>query len=159
MEAATAVDQHQLHDCNKGVFFNVGRTTPFRQLGRIINYDYARLNVGNGLDTTTGIFVAPVGGVYAFHFNGYYKDIPFTFADHAEVNIYLNGSKLIGKTTKSQKYGSLPFSIVLNLVSCNSIAAVLRMDHIFDNQNMHTQFCGYLLKKEESTCCPSTIPE
>ena len=145
LEAASVGPQKSNDDSNKGVFFNAGRTSPFNQTGSVINYNYVRLNVGNGLDPATGIFKVPIDGVYAIHFNGYYKDEAFTLSDHAEVNLILNGTKLIGKTTSGPKYGSFSFSVVLSLISGDTICAVLRYGHIIDNRNMHTQFSGYLL--------------
>ena len=137
-----------LEEAAVGVFFNACCTTPFSQTGSVINYNCVRLNVGNGLDPDTGTFKVTVGGLYAFHFNGYYKDEPFTLrrtTDHAEVNLILNGIKLIGKTTSGPKYGSFSLSVVLALISGDTIYAVLRYGHIVDNRNMHTQFTGYLL--------------
>ena len=158
LEAAARAGRPQPNN-ERGVYFNAGRTFPFSLIGHTINYDFVRLNIGNGLDASTGVFTAPVGGIYAFHFNGYYKDMPLTLSDHAEVNIMLNSSKIVGKTKSYRKYGSLSFSAVLNLDSGETISAVLRMGHIFDNYNFHTQFSGYLLKKSESTYCPSTLVE
>ena len=144
---AAIFDRQQSNE-SSCVFFNAFRTSPFSQPSRPINYNHVRLNVGNGLDATTGVFTAPVGGVYVFHFNGYYnKNKAFDFCDHAEVNLIHNGTKLIGKTTSGSKYGSFSFSVVLSLISGDTICAVLRYGHIIDNRNMHTQFSGYLLKK------------
>ena len=134
-----------LEEAAVGVFFNACCTTPFSQTGSVINYNCVRLNVGNGLDPDTGIFKVTVGGLYAFHFNGYYKDEPFTLrrtTDHAEVNLMLNGTKLIGKTTSGPKYGSFSFSVVLSLISDDTVCAVLRYGHIV---TQFTQFTGYFL--------------
>ena len=96
--------------------------THFSQTYIVINYNYIQLNIGYGLDPFTDIFKIAVGGIYAFHFNSYWKDKPFaryrTNSDQAdEVYVILNGIKLIGKTTSGTKCGSFSLSVVLSFIS------------------------------------------
>lgn len=35
----------------------------------LLDYDFAKVNLGNALDVTTGIFIAPVRGLYFFYFS------------------------------------------------------------------------------------------
>jgi hypothetical protein len=36
---------------------------------QVIIFDYVRTNIGNGYDTSTGIFTTPTSGVYVFYVN------------------------------------------------------------------------------------------
>ena len=45
----------------------------------LINCELAYINVGNGLDLSSGKFKAPVAGTYAIHFNALLSSFLFSF--------------------------------------------------------------------------------
>ena len=50
-----------------GVYFYVGRNSDYNSTRTVIPYEKERLNIGGGLDLTTGIFTAPTNGRYQFN--------------------------------------------------------------------------------------------
>ena len=73
----------------KSVHFFVQRNNLLPQNG-IIPYDLERLNVGGALNGKTGVFTAPVAGVYQFEFSGC-KD---GSGDYLEVKLFVNGNDI-----------------------------------------------------------------
>ncbi len=64
-----------------------------------MTYNHVRANVGNSIDIETGIFTAPVDGVFRFSFAGIlYSDESFGPGD---VRAYKNGHSFYRSYTKS----------------------------------------------------------
>ena len=62
-----------------------------------ITYHGAYTNLGNGLNTSGGSFVAPVSGIYYFHFQGLTDT-----GDANLINIKLNG-KIVASTFRNKR--------------------------------------------------------
>jgi len=53
------------------IHFHVQRTTPFNGENKIVRpYEIGLLNQGGAMNTTSGVFKAPVNGIYYFSFRG-----------------------------------------------------------------------------------------
>jgi hypothetical protein len=70
------------------VHFYVQRSSNFNTMLTPIPYDLARLNEGNAMNLTTGVFTAPRTGIYFFSFTGLAH---FYTARVLGVGLYVNG--------------------------------------------------------------------
>ena len=58
----------------QNVAFGAFRNSNWVTSSTTMNYDGTYVNLGNGLDISTGIFSAPIAGMYVFHFNALCDD-------------------------------------------------------------------------------------
>ncbi len=72
------------------IHFYVKRNSYFNSAGSVIPFQLARLNEGDAFDLTSGIFTAPVPGVYHFQISGLKP------GDSSDLSIFLqlNGNNL-----------------------------------------------------------------
>lgn len=65
----TFIGNVQLKEADTVNFF-AQKNTSFSNADNTIPFDTAILNVGNAMNTATGVFTAPVAGIYHFEFSG-----------------------------------------------------------------------------------------
>ena len=71
------------------VYFSVGRNSSFNS-DTLFTYDYEKLNIGNGMNASSGIFTAPISGTYFFIF----FSIPDNNYAFLWFNLFLNDVQL-----------------------------------------------------------------
>jgi len=128
----------------------VQRNSSFKAERAVIPFQVERLNEGEGMDLKSGVFTAPVPGIYHFEFSGS-KDKSTIMLD---IYLQLNGEN-IGHTCayepamKNEETASLSASLRLKagdrvrlFIDYNSI--------LFDDQYHRTHFTGWLVEEDLS---------
>jgi C1q-related factor len=128
------------------VYFHVQRNSSYYTTGTIIPFHIARLNVGGGMNITSGIFTAPKSGIYFFSFSAVKED-PATAGMY--VDLYLNSTNIargFGQGALGHYTASL--SSTLSLKSGDRISLLLTLGQLWDTTACHTNFNGILLQEE-----------
>jgi len=137
----------------KNVFFYAQRNSPFFPFNAVIPFELERLNEGGAFNLASGVFTAPVPGIYHFEFHGV-KDQSISYLD---IILQLNGNTFSAITTG-----------VTGTMDTLSLSATLRLKandqvNLFNwkNSNPHptgalhdvdylhlTHFSGWLLEED-----------
>ncbi len=138
------------------VHFYVQRNSNFDTRNTPIPFELARVNEGNAMDLTSGIFTAPRPGIYFFSFTGVarlYNPSPVNLNSH----LYLNGN-LIGMSNVQESYGfvdqlsPLTLHSTLNLKKGDQLWVTIdysvSSSHLFDDSYHYTHFTGFMLKED-----------
>jgi hypothetical protein len=139
------------------VHFYVQRNYDFSTRDTPIPFDLARVNEGNAMDLTSGIFTAPRPGIYFFSFTGQAK-FPTSSSDvKLGVGLYLNGNR-IGtgfveeENTAGYIYIPLTLQLTLNLKKDDQVWMEINWQstgaYLYDNSNHHTHFTGFMLQED-----------
>jgi len=122
-------------------------------MNAVIPFELARLNEGEAMNLTSGIFTAPVPGIYHFEFSG----VKASTATSLFIFLQVNGVD-IGRTNSNQpstgSYDSLSLSASLRLkandrVNLYNYGAGNYGFVLYDNDLYHdTHFTGWLVEEE-----------
>jgi hypothetical protein len=140
------------------VHFYVQRNSNFNTKYTPIPFDLARVNEGNAMDLTTGIFTAPRNGIYFFSFSGL-ADFPTASSEVGlGVILYLNGERIGAgyveeSNTVANQNSPLTVQSTLNLKSGDQvwmeIDVISTETSLNDNSyNHNNHFTGFMLEEE-----------
>ena len=98
-------------------------------------------NIGSHYNTSTGIFTAPIEGVYFFAFNVYQDN-----ANDGQVDMYIGSQSVFTERGRSDgaSYDTLSGGTVLKLSASNQVKLSVTLNSIYIDTNVHS-FCGYLI--------------
>ena len=131
----------------EGVHFYVQRKTNFEDNAATVTFELQRLNAGGGMNLKTGVFTAPVPGIYFFSFIGIRDDSSIS---GIEITLRLNKAK-VGMAVATAGLGSFSISIhaTLKLKAGDRVYLVKDMGNKLREDSRHlSHFSGHLLKEE-----------
>ncbi|XP_056599950.1 cerebellin-2-like [Triplophysa dalaica] len=118
-------------------------TGPFEE-SRTLVYQKIFSNIGNAYDSNTGVFTAPVKGVYFFRFYGH-SHAGNTMA----VSLYKNNEQQCSvyfHKTQSAPNGNGSNGVVLTLEKADKVHTELWKDSwVYDDESSFTSFSGFML--------------
>ena len=139
------------------VHFYVQRNTEFNTKSTPIPFDLAVVNEANAMNLASGIFMAPVTGIYYFSFTGVAEFPASSSRLYLIVGLYLNGDN-IGRgdaqeaNTVSDQYGQLTAQLTLNLKKGDQIwlqiTDISSGVNLYDDNYHYTHFTGFMLQEE-----------
>jgi hypothetical protein len=149
----------------KMVAFDAFRDKPFHEDQKYITFDGMKVNVGGAFNPDTGMFKAPVAGVYSFSFHGLTQDGTATYVKlvHREANktewenvagTYRRHEKEEDEENKAPNSnnilknaeGMLALSVLLELGKGDEVAVYSYHGNLRDGGWHYTHFTGYLLR-------------
>ena len=139
------------------VHFYVQRSNLFDTESTPIPFDLERVNVGNAMDLTTGIFTAPRPGIYFFSFTGLAHFSASNFKVNLGVSLILNGDRIgSGWVEEANTVAAqlLPLTIqsTLNLKKGDQVwAGIVAMgsgSFWADNSIHFNHFTGFMMEEE-----------
>jgi len=112
----------------------------------VIPFELERLNEGGAMKAASGIFTAPVPGIYHFQFSCTAERGDQTTLD---VQIQLNGKKVgMAMTSSHERYFSTSLTASLRL-KVNDRVNLYKSDGILhDSIGHHTDFAGWLVEED-----------
>ena len=139
------------------VHFYVQRSNLFDTESTPIPFDLERVNVGNAMALTTGIFTAPRPGIYFFSFTGLAHFSASNFKVNLGVSLILNGVRIgSGWVEEANTVAAqlLPLTIqsTLNLKKGDKVWVQIGFQstsvRLADNVDHYTHFTGFMLEEE-----------
>lgn len=124
--------------------------------GTIIPYQWTLININNALDVKTGVFKAPIDGIYYFYFTAIKAERDGFYTDHLQVELQLNGTFIAESNVKSKdRFGLYPVYLqaTVKLKAWDNVGVVLIEGGIheeysldFEKQDHGTEFIGFLIE-------------
>ncbi|KAA0719482.1 Cerebellin-2 Precursor [Triplophysa tibetana] len=118
-------------------------TGPFEE-SRTLVYQKIFSNIGNAYDSNTGIFTAPVKGVYFFRFYGHSQR-----GNRMAVSLYKNNEQqcsVFYDKTQSSPNGNGSNGVVLTMEKADKVHTQLWKDSwVYDDEQTFTSFSGFML--------------
>ncbi len=139
------------------VHFYVQRNSPFNKTETPIPFDLTRVNEGNTMNLTSGIFTAPRPGIYFFSFTGLARLDSSSSLAWFNSYLYLNGN-LIGMSLVQEnkspvdQWSPLTLQSTLKLIKGDQLWVQIEYSdsssYLLDNEYHHTHFTGFMLEEE-----------
>ncbi len=128
------------------VHFYVQRQSDFEE-NTIIPFEVERLNVGRALELSTGIFTAPVSGIYHFGFSCL-KHSKFPYTD---ILLQLNGVNVgiaTSNTEAGRAFSTISLHASLKLKKGDRVNLYKENGALRDSGSHYTHFLGWLMEED-----------
>jgi hypothetical protein len=111
----------------------------------VIPYDAFEVEMGGGMNLATGVFTAPVSGIYVFT-GTWFDNSRDTDTGYAWVYIRKNGSLVIGAMHSGRTdVNSFGMTVLVSLVKGDTVATDLDNAHLFSDDHRRIHFTGQLI--------------
>ena len=131
----------------QNVHFYVQKSTGFSTIGAIVPFDVERLNIGGGMNLTSGIFSAPKAGIYIFSFKGTGIHTGGGWTGFSFVSLDRNGESVARGSSRvdgTRGFLTVSLHVTLQLDMGDQISMILSDGQLTDG---YTQFMGSLLEE------------
>ncbi|XP_067342071.1 cerebellin-1-like isoform X3 [Channa argus] len=141
-----AEEAERLNTESRKVAFSAALTTagkigPFNTETQLI-YKRVFTNIGGGYNSDTGIFTAPVKGVYYFRFTAFNNKN----GEWLAVNLYHNSQKILHNSELANGHTSISNGLVLQLEQGSTVSLRLQINcGLYDDTSSLNTFSGFLL--------------
>lgn len=94
------------------MYFNVQKKLTHNNVSTVLPYDVEILNVGNGFNTSSGIFTAPCAGTYYFSFT---SSVDNTSDDFLWLSLQLNNVQVANCSPNGMHSCNIPYTVKLKV--------------------------------------------
>ena len=124
-----------------GIYFNVEKNSSYSSNQKVILYDVEWLNIGGAMNLTTGVFTAPVNGIYQF---------TVFISSSTQTFLRVNKEKFATSYSSIHEH-NIPIVAIIKLEKNDQVDTWLDSGAaILDDAHHHTQFSGILLHEDVS---------
>jgi len=131
----------------KSVHFYVQRNSTFDSPKSVILFEFAQINEGDAFNLTSGVFTAPVKGIYHFQFNA----IKDKYAPWVGIDLRVNDGILCRtyvQYTSADQFSSASLSASLRLAVGDNVTLYNHFGSLYDNPSHLTHYSGWLLEED-----------
>ncbi|CAG0899781.1 unnamed protein product [Darwinula stevensoni] len=130
-----------------GAIFDAYRTNNYNTPASVIKYESSNVNIGNALQLSTGIFTAPIAGIYAFQFHCFNGDHGTDFLVYIRQNGARKAEIRKYSGTMDADFDMVGQSVILQLSRNDQVDVYLDYGDVYGGAGrIYTHFIGYLLQ-------------
>ena len=134
----------------KKVHFYVQRNSNFASADAVIPFEEAPLNEGGAFDLPTGIFTAPVPGIYHFDFSALLEYTEPAVYKQLTIRLRVNGVN-VGSAHNDENqpvHSVVSLNASLRLKAGDTVNLYLSEGEINDGSSHRTHFSGWLVEED-----------
>ncbi len=132
----------------RSVHFSVQRINAFGLNNAVIPFEVEVLNVGGAMDTASGTFTAPVGGIYHFEFSGMKGSDPTALNIALQVNGVDVGSTYATDLANVFALSGINISLKLQIGDTVRLFKTTGTLNDFTGNNRNSHFSGWLEEED-----------
>jgi len=129
----------------KSVHFYVQKNYSFSEKA-VIPFELERLNEGGAMNLVSGVFTAPIPGIYHFQFSCLAESSVYSDLD---IHIQLNEEKIgVAHTSSKMGFSTTALTASLRLKATDRVTLYKAGGVLHDSIGHHTDFAGWLVEED-----------